>query len=377
MLRASIASLLLAPLLAVAAGAGEGAATKHRPNPRLAAMRPHSWLKLGGPPPAPRGIMAYSGGVFDTEHNAIVIFGGGHADYWGNEVCAFDMRTLAWKKMYEPDARARYTNDNIDNTKGKLKDSDKPYTRHSYQMMTFVPSAKKMFIWSGCGPGWGKIAPTCPSPPDAWYYDLAANKWELLTTDGPRGYGGGTCYDPKRDAVWALPGVSWPKLWKFDVKAGKWSKHPMKPESSASCHMNLDYSPRQDKIVASVGNDGKRGYVIDPQAFTIRKADVSTFRPVGYGGQTYLPEQDAMLSLIAGPALGAFEFRTGKWYKLEGPAGGPKMMGYAVYGRFNYTPHDKAALFVGAAGTWAYRPPEKFDFAGLAKKQVKVADKKK
>jgi len=288
--------------------------------------------------------VAYSGGVFDSEHNQILVFGGGHADYWGNEVCAFDMRTLKWRVMYKPDARARYTNANIDNTKGKLKDSAKPYTRHSYQMMAFVPTAKKMFIWSGCGPGWGRIAPTCPAPRDAWYYDYAKNKWELLATNGPKGYGGGTCYDPKRDVVWALPGVSWPKLWKFDVKKKSWSKHALKPESPAGCHMNLDYSPKQDRILASIGNQGKWVYVIDPEKFAIGKADVSTFRPRGYGGQTYLPEQDVMLSLVGDPTLGAFDFKTRKWYKLDGPAGGPKMMGYAVYGRFNYSPHDKAAL---------------------------------
>jgi len=366
---AGLAALALA-VGASAAAAGEPAAPKHQPNPKIAAMAPHSWLKLGAAPPSPRGIMAYAGGVFDSEHNVFLIFGGGHADYWGNEVCAFDLGALAWKRMYEPDAEARYTNDNIDNAKGKLKDSDKPYTRHSYQMLDFVPSVKKMFIWSGCGPGWGKIAPTCYAPKDAWYYDQAANKWEFLTDNGPSGYGGGTAYDPKRDVVWALPASSWSPLWKFDVKTAKWSKHALKPEIPANCHLNLALNLKRDLLVAAQGDDGKTCHLINPETFASEKVDTSGYPTVGYGGMTMLPDQDVALHLKGDPTLGVLDFDAKKWLKLDGPAGGPKMEGYAVYGRLRYSPIDKVALFVGPAGVWAYKPPEKYDLAALAKSQT-------
>jgi hypothetical protein len=45
------------------------------------------------------------------------------------------------------------------------------------------------------------------------------------------------------------------------------------------------------------------------------------------------------------------------------------MEGYAVYGRIRYSPTDKVALFVGPAGVWAYKPPEKYDLAALARSQ--------
>jgi len=375
-MKTALTTCLAAALLVAAARAAEPApAAKHKPNPKLAAMKPHSWLRIGGAPPAPRGIMAYSGGVFDSEHNVFLVFGGGHADYWGNEVCAFNLKTLTWKKMYQPDAAARYTNDNIDNQKGKLKDSDKPYTRHSYQMLAFVPSVKKMFIWSGCGPGWGRIAPTCPSPRDAWYYDYAANKWELLTTGGPGGYGGGTCFDSKRNCIWALPGTSWPKLWKFDVKTGKWSRHAMKPESSAGVHLNLVYNAKRDVIFAGIGNDGKRSYLIHPNTIKVEKVDTRRYTPGGYGGLALLPDQDAAVSLKNGPTMGVFDFGGKRWLPLPPLEGTPKLMGYAVYGRFDYSPVDKAVVFVGRAGTYAYKPPEKYDFPALAKAAEAAAKK--
>lgn len=357
---------LAALLVAACAGAAHGDAARHQLNPAIAAMPQHSWLRLGDAPPAPKGIMAYAGGVFDSDHNVFLIFGGGHADYWGNEVCAFDMNTQTWKKMYEPDAQARYTNDNIDNLRGKLKDSDKPYTRHSYQMLTFVPSVKKMFIWSGCGPGWGDIAPTCPAPPDAWYYDYARNKWEFVADNGPQGYGGGTAYDPKRDVIWALPGKSWSPLYKFDVKTAKWSKHTLKPEIPANVHLNLAVNEERDLIVAAQGSDGKNCHLIDPESMTAEKVDTSDYQPSGSGGLIMLPDQGVALSLKGDPTLGVLDFDARKWFRLDGPDGGPKMLGYAVYGRLRYSPIDKVALFVGPAGVWAYKPPEKYDLKALA-----------
>ena len=66
-----------------------------------------TWVKVG---PAstmaqpPNGITAFSGMAIDESNGQILLFGGGHSDYWGNEVWAWTMSERAWRKMYEPDA---------------------------------------------------------------------------------------------------------------------------------------------------------------------------------------------------------------------------------------------------------------------------------
>jgi hypothetical protein len=336
--------------------------TTFKPNPKLAGIAPNTWKKIGPPPPAPKGIMAYSGGVFDSAHNVFLIFGGGHADYWGNEVCAFDLKTLKWRKMYEPDARSRYTNDNIDNKRGKLRDSDKPYTRHSYEMMAFVPTVAKMFIWSGCGPGWGNIRPTCPAPPDAWYYDYQANRWELLTTDGPHCYDGGTAYDTKRDVVWAFPGGSWKPIWKFDVKKRAWSKHKLKPEVGGGLGTRMEYSPKRDRLHLTT-RGGKDVVLIDPARFTVEKLDTSAYTPAS-GGTVYLPDQDTVVHLgwRKTAPMGVLDFDRKRWLPHK-PAGQalPQSRGYNVFGRLKYSAIDDVVIFVGPGGTWAWRPPKRFE----------------
>ncbi|MGO9920668.1 MAG: sulfatase-like hydrolase/transferase [Isosphaeraceae bacterium] len=153
---------------ATAIGAAE--ATKPRLNPKLTAIPENTWEKVAGFAPAPSGILAYWGGVYDPVNHQFLIFGGGHADYWGNEVCAFSPATLTWKRMYEPDAQARYTSGNIDNVKGKLKDSDKPYTRHTYNQLCFVTNSASMFIFGGAGPGWGNNVVLLVVDSGVWAY---------------------------------------------------------------------------------------------------------------------------------------------------------------------------------------------------------------
>src|SRR5438876_3315689 len=42
-----------------------------------------------GPPWNPQYIMDYSGGTYDAARDELIVWGGGHADYAGNEVCRF------------------------------------------------------------------------------------------------------------------------------------------------------------------------------------------------------------------------------------------------------------------------------------------------
>src|SRR6267142_3701593 len=62
---------------------------------------PNSQLRSVLPSPVPAGdprnvIDAWSGATFDTAHNRLLLWGGGHSDYAGNELYAFSLNTLTW-----------------------------------------------------------------------------------------------------------------------------------------------------------------------------------------------------------------------------------------------------------------------------------------
>src|SRR6516225_3263064 len=71
---------------------------------------PNSHLSSVVPSPAPAGdpaniMNAWSGGVYDTDREQLIIWGGGHSDYSGNEVYSFGPLTSAtptWQRLTDP-----------------------------------------------------------------------------------------------------------------------------------------------------------------------------------------------------------------------------------------------------------------------------------
>ena len=44
----------------------------------------------------------WSGGTYDPNHDKFLVWGGGHNDYYGNELYAFDLKTLSWELLTQP-----------------------------------------------------------------------------------------------------------------------------------------------------------------------------------------------------------------------------------------------------------------------------------
>ena len=69
----------------------------------------HSNLRPYIPSPVPWGdagpssiMLAWSGGTLDTKRNRLLVWGGGHGDYAGNELYAFDLNNLQWSRIWGP-----------------------------------------------------------------------------------------------------------------------------------------------------------------------------------------------------------------------------------------------------------------------------------
>ena len=68
---------------------------------------PNSKLSSVYPSPLPPGdpidiMLAWNGGAFDTARNNLIIWGGGHGNYGGNEIYTFNIGTLAWARPWGP-----------------------------------------------------------------------------------------------------------------------------------------------------------------------------------------------------------------------------------------------------------------------------------
>ena len=49
-----------------------------------------------------KGITAWTGAAFDKRRQRLLVSGGGHNDYGGNEVYAFSLMDLKWLRLTDP-----------------------------------------------------------------------------------------------------------------------------------------------------------------------------------------------------------------------------------------------------------------------------------
>ncbi len=150
-------------------------------------------------------ITAWSGGVADTKRNRLEIWGGGHNDYYGNELYALDLTQNRMLRLNDPTALAAPPE-----CTGTLSDG-KPNGRHTYGGLAYVTHRDQMTVLGGaisCRAG-GISA-------DAWLLDFAklastpnsADVWHRVTDNvADIGYGGiigASDYDPVTRRVYSI-----------------------------------------------------------------------------------------------------------------------------------------------------------------------------
>ena len=109
-------------------------------------------------------IDAWSGGAYDPLHNRMLIFGGGHNDYSGNELYGFDLYTGKWQRLTDP-SPTEYKNQD------PLPDG-RPVSRHTYDGLQYIVHANRFFAVGGSR--WQDGAGTHVT----WTFDSDALRWE-------------------------------------------------------------------------------------------------------------------------------------------------------------------------------------------------------
>jgi chitodextrinase len=99
---------------------------------------------------------AWSGAVVDTKRNRLIIWGGGHVDYAGNEIYTLNLgaNPVTLTRITDPSGPSVYDR-NAGPCPTTMPDG-RPNTRHSNESLTYIPGTDRMFMFSGgvaCGNG--------------------------------------------------------------------------------------------------------------------------------------------------------------------------------------------------------------------------------
>jgi hypothetical protein len=119
--------------------------------------------------------IAWNSAVFDTRRNRLVIWGGGHNDYYGNELYALNLTTLSTQRLTNPGLPPAPKDTCVES----IADSAQPNSRHTYDGIVYMPNIDRMFVFGGslaCGPGYFSRG--------TWTFDFSTLTWHRMDPSG-------------------------------------------------------------------------------------------------------------------------------------------------------------------------------------------------
>jgi len=287
-------------------------------------------------------IVAWGGAALDTKRSRLVLWGGGHADYYGNELYAFDVPTLSWQRLTNPTVNPVMDQEvNADGT---------PNSRHTYGGLAYIAHADRFFGQAGAlaGIGFANCSRT-------WTFDFVAKQWanrNPATTPGG-GIGGNCSYDPAtRKVWWCSASGSFAGLWSYDYDTNAWAKH-----NSDNFYYYSSAIDTKRGVMVVVGNGeifsyaiGSGNYTKSAWTTTGGNALLANSNP----GFDYDPITDRFVGWCGG-AVYALDPVTKVWTSYN-PPGAPIVTGLyptegpgyqtGIYGRWRYVPSVNAFALV-------------------------------
>jgi hypothetical protein len=300
------------------------------PNTKIRSVLP-STVQNGSPAAI---VLAWNGAAVDTQRSRLLVWGGGHNDYWGNEMYALDLPTLSMKRVIEPSPLTSQST-----CTSALPDGT-PTSRHTYDGLTYLAHSDRFFSVNGsktpCGYGDGAT----------FTYDFASDRWQMPLATAPwQGtFGTMAVYDAQTQQVFVKPADH--DFFAYSPQTNRYTKLNTE-DQYVDYHLSGTIDTKRRKFVM-IG-DGVQ--VIDLNTNRMTRM-VTTNPPPFLGtkqspGIDYDPVADRIVAWHGGRNVYALNMDTGVWTQVAinvGPTSAGKEQG--TFGRWGYVPQYKVFALV-------------------------------
>jgi hypothetical protein len=306
-------------------------------------------------------INDWSGGMADEKRNRLLVWGGGHRGYFGNEVYALDLNTLTMRRLNQPSDVSSI--DLSQCTSPEAYADGRPAARHTYDGLAYLPDADKMFSLAGSG------IPCGYGVQGTWTLDLAAvdttplggaAPWRQMkpaTIPSKAAYGVVSDYDPKTKRVIVNDTYS---LWSYDLDADSYTL--LNDSNKTGAHIDYHMTGRVDpkrKLFIAVGGKGAAGggmQVFDlasgsdhaQQDWTAQVSGCDGLLTANSPGWAYDAQQDRMIGWAGGDTIYSFDPDEKKCTTASHLGGPGAQHENGTFGRFRYFPALKIFALVNA-----------------------------
>jgi hypothetical protein len=287
----------------------------------------------------------WSGGTLDTQNDQLIVWGGGHGGYFGNEVYAFSLKTLVWSRLTDPSSTERWSQ-----TVPFLPDG-KPSAQQTYDALTFLPSGQ-MFVAGSAG-----ATPNGNSYSQSWLFNPSSGAWrQAAPYDGI--VGSIAEYDSATAKVYAINVAN--GLRSYDPATDVWA--PAGRGRLADYHMTGALDGKSGRLVATGG-----GHL---QSIDLKIGAVTTLSSTGdpvvqngnAPGFVWHPSANLFVGWNGGSVVYTLDPKTWHWTAYNAAVDNTVVPtaanGNGTFGRFQYDPKSNVFIAVNDVNqdVYIYKP---------------------
>jgi chitodextrinase len=281
-------------------------------------------------------MSAWSGGLFDTKRNRLIIHGGGHTDYYGNEIYAIDLNANPIAPVLVKDASHGTAISNIGSCPETFSDGT-PNSRHIYNGELYLPVQDTYFLY-------GAFKSTCGNDTDGqWQFNPSSGAWAQQTpsTHPSHATNGSVpqfAYDPTTQSLYEVEnntGI----FWQYNIAANTWTN--LKSVSACSGLLNMTTAIDDGRrLYFCVGNGGfgKVSLTAPYTATKLTGTGCSAIISKAGPGFVYDPVQKLMVGWAGGDTAYVYDPNTDSCSAVTYTGGPTVIQANGTFGRFNYSP---------------------------------------
>lgn len=274
-------------------------------------------------------ISAWNGGVADEKGERLILWGGGHSDYFGNEVYALDVKKLTFSRLTEPSPAT-----NVGACPEAYPDG-RPSSRHTYGGLAYLAAQASMFVYGGSKSACGFMSA------GTWSFDLDKTEWKSLDPrqgDSPANNPGAIAEYDRNTGTVILSDTA--NLFRYDPSKNSYKK--LKPLSGVDYRLSGAIDPER-KLFYMIGGPGQF-WVIgieENSKFGLRDwgrkvMGCDSLRYAQSPGLAYDAERREIVGWSGGDSVYSFQPETLTCSQETYPGGPGAAQPNGTFGRFQY-----------------------------------------
>lgn len=306
----------------------------------------------------PRSVIdAWNSAAFDGKRHQWYFFGGGHADYGGNEVYVFDFRSLAWTRLTSPsplngENQAQHGKDEC------LVPKTGPTPAHTYDGLSWNPATESMWLFQSrgyCGNGRVRRLEII------WEFVPGIAQWNKYPVPGLDPGFATTAWNPVTERIVLRNyeyGESAAGAMEIGARAKVYRRNNQRMGQGGG---NMTYDPETGKMYIlrpdGIYLQGLDGEVL-PDTVRVQEYPNAALRDqIRLAGFAYHPPSKKFILWSGGTRTWSWDPQTGEFVELMNETDGPDSTQNRVFDKWVYLP--ELDVFAGynnySSGVWIYK----------------------